>query len=61
MDVAIYWAVIVVGLPLAAFLLGREGYCWWLEREARQRFYKDMRDGAIRYVEELYSGKVDRP
>lgn len=62
-DILIYFAGSV-----AIAILCWQGHLWWLERQERktiqrmqERYWQEVTDEAVQYVEDLYSGKVDRP
>lgn len=53
---------------IAIAILAREAHVWWLNRRERktmermqERYWQEVTDEAVQYVEDLYSGKVDRP
>lgn len=60
LKIAALTGVFVVG-TLAFAVLARNIHVWWMERMDRKRYYKNIARDAVRYAEDLYSGKVDRP
>lgn len=64
------FSCIFLGGSMLIGLLAWLGHCTWIEREERRereairrmedRYYDEMKQGAVQYVESLYSGKVDQ-